>query len=359
MSSTLSTVRPVFLKQTDIPDAENNRPTVLELCLAGERVTGQGSILGAQAIRGLWRLYPATAAARNDLLVKGIRLRDTSIQVSNDNPFILRDGSGAEKPSTKVWVDNIPLSVADTEVEHSLTKIGCELRSKIQLERARDSDNRLTRFLTGRRFLFITTPQTPLDKTLKVNIFQAHIFHKEQKQAKKPVVCSRCLQKDHHVSECKNEVVCRECGGAGHKRGDPACQLPDRSSGKQPDQEKPGSSQAQKEQSGLQSGLQSSQSAAASASTPAGSSSSSQRSSTGGRSRPLHRQHSQPSVLTPLSQLDRSSSASTKRSLSREKSGGNGEKAEKITKYNDKTSDQPSDKETETDNDEGDQTGWD
>ncbi|KAL8625357.1 hypothetical protein ACOMHN_044500 [Nucella lapillus] len=127
--TTFSTIKPVFLKQKDIPEAEKNRPSVLDICLAGERVAGRGSIFGAQEIRGLWRIYPALSTARNDLLIKGIRIRDTVLQVSGENPFILKDGTGAEKPSTKVWVDHIPLSVADTEIEHALKKIGYELRS--------------------------------------------------------------------------------------------------------------------------------------------------------------------------------------------------------------------------------------
>lgn len=222
--ATFSTVQPVFLKQNSIPDCVINRPSVLEMCLAAERTSGQGSILGAQEIRGLWRIYPATREARTELLVKGLRLRNTSLQVSNSNPFILRDDTGEEKPTTKLWIDNIPISVAESEIEHVLVKVGCELRSAIKMERARDADNKLTRFLTGRRFVFITVPPTPLDKTLKINIFTAKVYHKEQKSIPKSVICSRCLQPNHHVSQCTNEVVCRECKQTGHKRGDPRCE---------------------------------------------------------------------------------------------------------------------------------------
>ncbi|KAK7087358.1 hypothetical protein V1264_021422 [Littorina saxatilis] len=35
-----------------------------------ERTAGRGSITGAQDIRGLWRIYPTTQAARNELLIK-------------------------------------------------------------------------------------------------------------------------------------------------------------------------------------------------------------------------------------------------------------------------------------------------
>ncbi|XP_076435070.1 uncharacterized protein LOC143274947 [Babylonia areolata] len=75
LASIEAVVNPVFLRQKDIPDVDNNRPTVLEMCLAAERSSGQGSVLGAQDIRGLWRIYPATKESRTELLVKGLRLR--------------------------------------------------------------------------------------------------------------------------------------------------------------------------------------------------------------------------------------------------------------------------------------------
>ena len=162
--SSHTSVNPVIIRMKGIPDSESNQPTVLEVCLEAEREMGQGTMLGAQAIRGLWRIYPVMSEARSQLLVRGIRIRKTLVQSSSTNPFILRDDTGEEKPATKVWVDNIPVSVADSEIEEVLVKVGCKLRSPIKPERARDADKKLTRFLTGCRFLFIIVLQRPLDK---------------------------------------------------------------------------------------------------------------------------------------------------------------------------------------------------
>ena len=52
----------------------------------------------------------------------------TLVQPSCTNPFILRDDSGEEKPATKVWIDNAPMSVADSEIEEALGKVECEIR---------------------------------------------------------------------------------------------------------------------------------------------------------------------------------------------------------------------------------------
>lgn len=223
-TTAVSSALPVFIKNRDIPNSDVNRPNCLELCLAAERVAGRDSIVGAQDIKGLWRIYPATKEARSTLLIKGMVMRDVSVQLCETNPFSIR-ADGIEKPSTKVYIDGIPISVADSEIEHSLLKLGCELRSEVKHERARDRDGKLTRFLTGKRFVFITLPNTPLDKTMAVSFFTATVYHKEQKAVQKQVVCSKCLESGHHVSVCENEVVCRTCKKPGHKRGDPACDL--------------------------------------------------------------------------------------------------------------------------------------
>ena len=217
-------VNPVFVRERDIPRANVTKVSVLEVCLAAERVSGAGTIVGAQRIRFQWRIYPATREARDTLLIRGIVLREMAVKVSDQNQYVLKDtDSGDEKPATKVWIDNVPISVADSEIEHSLVSLNCELRSDIRRERARDVDGQLTRFLTGRRFVFITTPSTPLEKTMKVSFFTASVFHWEQKGQKKTLICSNCLEENHHHSVCENEVVCRVCKQSGHKRGSPEC----------------------------------------------------------------------------------------------------------------------------------------
>lgn len=218
-------VRPVFVKRRDIPNVEENQPTVLEICLAAEKSSGRGTILGAQAVRGLWRIFPATEQVRVDLLVKGLKLRDVCLRPSDINPYILKDNTGEEKPSTKLWIDELPISVADSEIKHTLVQMGCELRSAIISERARDADKKLTRFLTGRRFVFITVPSKPLEKTAKICMFSVKLYHKEMKMNNVNPVCSKCLQPGHHHTACTSEIVCRTCRQPGHKMGDPDCHM--------------------------------------------------------------------------------------------------------------------------------------
>ena len=213
---------PVFIKCKDIPPSDYDfRYTPLDICYAAENVGGEECINGCQNIRGLMRLYPKTRDARNTILTSGLMLYDTAITVYDKNPFIIREGATKETPSTRVLIGELPISVANTEIETALVRVGCELRSPVIDEKARGRDGKLTRFLTGRRFTYITTPTKPLDKTLKICSFNVSISHREQDAQPRP--CRKCLQPGHNAFVCTNEMVCLACRQPGHRKGDPCC----------------------------------------------------------------------------------------------------------------------------------------
>ena len=114
------------------------------------------------------------------------------MELLDKNPFMLNDQT--EKLTTKVWTGNVPLSCANSEIQEARKKIGCELRSALISEQARDRDGKLTDWKTGRRFVFNTTPSTPLAPTLKICIFTAEMYHKEQTNSVK--TCRKCLRED-------------------------------------------------------------------------------------------------------------------------------------------------------------------
>ena len=212
-------VLPLFFRRMDIASVEVTPLKCYEVCTAAERVSGEDTITGAQAMNNLWRLYPKTREARVTLLTRGIFIRGLAVPLHNNNPFRLKD-DGIERPSTKLWIDNIPISCADSEIELTLRKLGCELRSEIVHERARNNEHKLTRFLTGRRYVFITVPNEPLEKFVPVSLFTASLYHKEMKDVRKKLTCSNCLEEGHHKTQCENDVVCRACKQPGHVRGD-------------------------------------------------------------------------------------------------------------------------------------------
>ena len=220
----LPKVKPVFLRNSDIPHVQEQRPTVLEICRAAEDVTGRFTIFGAQPLGGNWRIYPDNEEARRLLQVRGMCIRGVNIQVTaqNSNPLLNNDVD-VDKPFTKVWIDNVPISVAGSEFEDMLKSAGCELRSSMLFEKARDNDGKLTRYHTGRRFILISVPDTPLSSMYKVAGYNAKVYHKEQKEQRRKTVCSNCLQDNHHRSRCTNPVVCHVCKQPGHKSGSPEC----------------------------------------------------------------------------------------------------------------------------------------
>ena len=143
-------VLPLFLKRSDIPG--DDFISCYEMCTACEDVSGKDTMSGAQGIRGLWRLYPSNNDARQTLLMQGIELKGVKLTLHNDNPFsvrtyINRNGTRYyyERPTTRLWISDLPLSVADSEIELSLGKLDVELRSNIRREHARNKNGEMTR----------------------------------------------------------------------------------------------------------------------------------------------------------------------------------------------------------------------
>ena len=230
MAAFIKHVEPVFFSKRDLPftrDDISRSLEALEICVAAELVSSKETVTAAQEIKGLWRLYPTTREARNKLLVAGLTLKGTSIRLYDKNPYILRNQSGQEIPATKVYVSDIPLSCDNKDIETALIRLGCVLRSQVMYEKIRNKDGKLTRFYTGRRFVFINVPAKPLDTSVTIGGFRAALYHKEQpKKSSMQATCGRCLTLGHWASECTaTEPVCRACGKSGHKRGDPLCQL--------------------------------------------------------------------------------------------------------------------------------------
>lgn len=224
-------VEPVFLRKRDLPTQFdrhghqiNERYSALNICLAAEKISGRETIHGAQDIKGLWRIYPLTRSARDKLLIEGIEIGGQSFTLHNRNPYLISNGNGIEIPTTKLWVSDIPISVDDADIEGALLREGCVLRSKLMMDKIRTKEGKLTRFVTGKRFVFINLPNSPLSRTVQVGDFTARLYYREQpKQNSKPAVCSKCLESGHHVSVCQNQVTCRACRVSGHKQGDPVC----------------------------------------------------------------------------------------------------------------------------------------
>lgn len=219
---------PVFIPCKNLPAVQDSDSqfSVRELCAAGEKTCGYGTVIGAQRIGGLWRVYPKNNQARIELLLKGIQLRGLTVSPFDKNPFIVRSADGDEEvKTTKLIIGNIPISYSNDEIEKKVVQMGCKPQSKLMMEKDRDERGGLTRWLTGRRFVYIQIPDQPLPTKINIGSATASLYHREQKFSPEHTTCSRCLVKGHYASSCPEEVVCKTCRRTGHKSGHPSCSL--------------------------------------------------------------------------------------------------------------------------------------
>jgi len=71
-----------------LADAVDRKVTGLQVCRACEATAGGGSIVGAQRLYALWRIYPAIQEARNQLLILGICVNKMFISAVGVSPMI-------------------------------------------------------------------------------------------------------------------------------------------------------------------------------------------------------------------------------------------------------------------------------
>ena len=151
-----SRVAAVFVLRSSFLSDSRRSDEGLDLCRACEALTGVGSIDGVQIISGLWRIYPLSMAARRQLIIEGISFRGQAVTVLDTNPFLTH----SDGPTTKLIIGNVPISVVNSEIS-------------------------ITRFITGRRFVYIDIPKIPLPKKMKIGPnFLGFLYYREQEAGK-------------------------------------------------------------------------------------------------------------------------------------------------------------------------------
>ena len=85
------------------------------------------------------------------------------------------------KPTTRLTIGNVFLSTANSEIENALDKLGVVRRSPIRFECLRDKNGGLTSFKSGRRFVFVDIPTTPLPSYTLLGKGKMFLFHQEQR----------------------------------------------------------------------------------------------------------------------------------------------------------------------------------
>ena len=160
------------------------------ICREIEKVTGKGTIVGVQKLRGLYRVYTKTLKVRNMLLSKGFSVNGVFIALIDTNP---RSGKREneeieEKENIRIIVGNLPYSISPAEIRNALSEVeGVELRSPLYDETYRDDNGFLTLFKTGRRFVYAVAPSKPIQHEFKVGHWTASIYYKGQPKKQKNV----------------------------------------------------------------------------------------------------------------------------------------------------------------------------
>ena len=152
------------------------RVSGVQVCESCERVAGDGSMIGAQRLGGLWRLYPRTDQARRLLLINGIEIEGVSSAVMDKNPFLALNDS--EKPTVKITIGNVPFSVSNVDIEKALKNVeGVKLCNNLFDECYRREGGELTTWKTGRKYGYIETPNHSLPSFFQVGKWKASLYH--------------------------------------------------------------------------------------------------------------------------------------------------------------------------------------
>ena len=93
------------------------------------------------------------------LLLKAVEVRNLAVDQFDKNPYIVKTPDGEkEVQTTELIISHLPIGYSNDEIERKLVQLGCEPQSKLMMERDRDERGGLTRWLTGRRFVYIRIP---------------------------------------------------------------------------------------------------------------------------------------------------------------------------------------------------------
>lgn len=176
----------LFLKVADVLPPDSQYVNGLEIIYAIEKVSGRGTIEGAQRMGNLFRIYVKNDTARNKLIIEGFTFQGHQVTLYKYNPFSVKDQS----PETvKIIIGGVPISVAHDEFEKALLDLKVEMVSEIKFENYRDPEGKWTNYKTGRRFVYCKKPTLNLKPFTKVGLWNATIYYKGQlRPSKQPKI---------------------------------------------------------------------------------------------------------------------------------------------------------------------------
>ena len=175
---------PLFFKHNELVDAVKSDTLDIkpyDVCVSAAKITGHNSIDGAQHVRGLWRIYFKTRAARLELLVrKKLNISSFWVNLYDKNPFVTKQQKPLDRRE-KITIKDIPISIAGQEIEDYLKSKTVKLTSDIRYANERDHNRQLTSFKNGDRYVYAIAPIVPiLDREAIICGKKCRVFHDGQ-----------------------------------------------------------------------------------------------------------------------------------------------------------------------------------
>ena len=87
--------------------------------------------MGAQKVRGLWKIYINDPEARAILLSRGLSIRHRTINLYDKNPFGMRQRN--EVATEKVIIQDLPFEINNEDVYNLVTSFpNCEIVGEVK-----------------------------------------------------------------------------------------------------------------------------------------------------------------------------------------------------------------------------------
>ena len=184
-SFAMNTIVSIYI---DIPN-KTGMNTRLDLCqIVSQHMPDH--VICAQLVLGIWSVWLKSLRTRDYMTnkVKVIEVYGRNVEIHDIYP------TAKSIPNEKVVVKVIPLSVNDNKIIEFLNEQpGIVVKSGVIAARIRDSNNKITSFYNGDRFVYVKGLFTPvLHNTGLVDHNKCRIWHQSQERA-----CLRCRNTDH------------------------------------------------------------------------------------------------------------------------------------------------------------------
>ena len=180
----------VYLKHSSLSASRHDTSVGFKLCSAANHIT-PGQILGSQQIRGLWKIYLKSENTIPKLLQGDFLYDGRKIELFSQDPF-----ETGKIPSESIIFRDLPFSFNNDHITAHLKNSYPDvyIRSNVINGKVRNSDNELTTFLNGDRYVYARKGFAALPTEMTINGTRCRVWHSSQANK-----CKRCGLNGHKI----------------------------------------------------------------------------------------------------------------------------------------------------------------